>query len=323
MKGMQRKTIRKILRKKIEEWLESITDKEIQKLAKENVIVTGGAIPSMLMGDPIKDFDFYLRTLESTKQLTEFYVDWFKSLNDPKIEIVVNQFNQKNIKGETETRIGIFVKSAGVAGEEDDSEYEYYESTDNIHGDGAEEYIDKMIHGDKNPDQEGVELPKYRPVFMSQNAITLKNKIQLVIRFYGEPDQIHSNYDFQHAMCSYDYYNDKLVLPSEALESMMSKTLYYKGSLYPICSMFRCRKFIEREWTISAGEMLKIAWQISELDLNEPVVLKEQLTGVDAAYFYQLIQLIEDEKKKLEDKDETLSIDSIYISQLIDKIFNT
>ena len=38
--------------------------------------------------------------------------------------------------------------------------------------------------------------PKYRPVFLSQNAITLSDRMQIVIRFHGLPNQIHDNYDF-------------------------------------------------------------------------------------------------------------------------------
>jgi len=178
-----------------------------------------------------------------------------------------------------------------------------------------------MLHGDKKPDEE--ELPKYRPVFMSQNAISLKNKVQLVIRFYGEPEHIHNNYDFVHAMCSYDYFNDKLKLPSEALESMMSKTLVYKGSLYPICSLFRLRKFIARGWTVNAGEILKIAWQVSEIDMTDAAILREQLTGCDVAYMMELIKLLDKERAEAELMGEdTKNIDSTYVVKLIDQVFS-
>nr|MCU0343906.1 T9SS type A sorting domain-containing protein [Ignavibacterium sp.] len=45
---------------------------------------------------------------------------------------------------------------------------------------------------------------KYRPVFISENAITLSDKVQLVIRFYGTPAEIHDNYDYAHCMCYFD-----------------------------------------------------------------------------------------------------------------------
>ncbi|HXJ41375.1 MAG TPA: hypothetical protein VNH18_18985, partial [Bryobacteraceae bacterium] len=60
--------------------------------------------------------------------------------------------------------------------------------------------------------------------------------------------------------------------------------------------LFRLRKFIKRGWSINAGQILKIAFQVSELDLNNLEVLEDQLTGVDVAYFVQLIT-------KLKEKD--------------------
>jgi hypothetical protein len=137
--------------------------------------------------------------------------------------------------------------------------------------------------------------------------------MQLVIRFFGEPKEIHDNYDFQHAMGYYDSGSRELVLPAEALECLLSRTLIYRGSLYPICSIFRAKKFIERGWRISAGQLLKIMWQISELDLKDMNILKEQLTGVDAMYFYQLMQAVKE--------IDPAKMDSTYIAAIIDRIF--
>ena len=136
--------------------------------------------------------------------------------------------------------------------------------------------------------------------------------MQIVIRFYGTPDEIHDNYDFVHAKCYWTYHEDKLVTPVEALRSMQSKVLKYEGSLYPICSVFRCRKFISRGWKISAGEMLKMCLQISEIDLKNPTVLREQTTGIDAAYFHMLLSAI----------DSGREVDSAYLITIIDRIFS-
>lgn len=318
MSGAKPKTIRKIMGKKIEDWLKSIDDPDVRQVARENVIVTGGSIASLLLGEPVNDYDLYMKTRNATKILANHYVKQFDKLNPGKnIKPFVMLENLENAKGEVERRVVIKVQSSGVVGEGDDSNYQYYEAGD-ISGNKAEEYVEKMLHGDKNPDEDGVELPKYRPVFMSQNAISLKNNVQLIIRFYGSPEEIHNNYDFQHAMCYYDHFNDHLELPGQALECLLSKTLVYKGSLYPICSMFRTKKFIERGWKITAGEMLKMAWQINELDLGDTAVLREQLTGVDAAYFHELIKVMNREKEEGLVKE----VDSTYIVSLIDRVFN-
>jgi len=155
--------------------------------------------------------------------------------------------------------------------------------------------------------------PKFRPVFMSTNAITLSHKIQLVLRFYGEPDEIHKTYDFVHCTNHWTSWNDKLTLRQEALESILTKELRYVGSKYPVCSAIRLRKFIARQWTINAGQILKMIMQINELDLNDFAVLRDQLTGVDCAYFCEMLG-------KLHDKDPQ-KINSAYLCEIIDRMF--
>lgn len=307
--GRKRSGIIRELKRKIQEWLDSISDPLVRKAAEQDVIVTGGSICSMLMGDKINDFDLYFRTKATTKLIAEYYVTKFNEKNKLKIskgvidyKPIVREENLLNVKGLAEDRIVIYIKSAGVAGE-DQEEYSYFES---MPPEAAEEFMKSLA------EKEGDE--KYRAVFMSQNAITLSDKVQLVIRFYGEPSEIHDNYDFVHATCYWDHHNRHLELPAEAMEAMLSRTLIYKGSLYPIASIFRTKKFLERGWRITAGQQLKIMWQISEINLSDHVVLREQLTGVDAAYMYQLIEALKDVDPK--------KIDSAYVSQVIDNIFD-
>jgi hypothetical protein len=142
----------------------------------------------------------------------------------------------------------------------------------------------------------------------------LSHKVQLVIRFYGEPDKIHSNYDFVHAMCYWDHAKEHLELPAEAMEALLSRTLVYKGSLYPVASIFRAKKFIERGWRINAGQLLKIMWQISEIDLTEFEVMREQLTGVDMAYLWQLTEALKDVDPQ--------KINASYVATIVDRIFD-
>ena len=309
--GRKRKGIKAELDKFIESLVGSITDDEVKGLVRRDAIITGGSICSMLMGDPINDFDVYFRTKETTKKVAEYYVAKFKELNGTmKTEVaacdpIVKLDTITNIKGILEERVVIYIKSSGVAAE-GQSEYTYFESQP---AEATEEFVESLAN-----DLSSTEKQKFRPVFLSQNAITLSDKAQIVIRFFGDPQQIHSNYDFVHAMCYYDYMNKNLVLPGLALECMLSRTLIYQGSLYPIASIFRMKKFIERGWRITAGQQLKIMWQISDINLLNKDVLKEQLTGVDQAYMHQLINALKD--------TATEKIDSAYVSAIIDKIFD-
>ena len=309
--GRNRKGIKKELNEKIEDWLTSIEDEAVREIAKENVIVTGGSIASMLLGEKVNDFDLYFKTKQATLAIALYYVDKYnkanpisESLEEGEVSAVpiVKEETIANIKGENEERIVIFIKSAGVAGEAQEK-YKYFETQT---AEATEAFADSLQPTDETGD-------KYHVSFMSQNAITLSHKVQLVIRFYGSPDKIHDNYDFIHAMCYYDYSEKNLELPAESLEALLSRTLKYKGSLYPIASVFRTKKFLERGWRISAGEQLKMMWQISEINLKDFEVMREQLTGVDMAYLHQLITALEGTDPE--------KITSAYIATIIDRIF--
>jgi hypothetical protein len=172
------------------------------------------------------------------------------------------------------------------------------------------------IDGAKKGDTANLD-EKYVPIFLSDNAITLSDKIQIVIRFFGEPDEVHKNYDFVHCTNYWKSWDGELVLNPLALESILTKNLMYQGSLYPICSVIRTRKFIQRGWYINAGQFLKMSAQISNLDLSDIDVLREQLTGVDALYFSQIIE----ECQKQISENPGFSITSGYLSEVLDKIF--
>jgi len=315
--GRKRSGIIRELDAKINDWLDSITDEEVQKLARRDVIVTGGSIASMLMGDAVNDYDLYFTERDTAIAVAKYYVDKFNAARVAKVaagaapdEVEAIPYvkitpDVPNVKGDLEERITIYIKSAGVAGESQDP-YTYFEEHP---GQEAEQFAESLIH-DVGTDKG----EKYRPVFLSQNAITLSNKVQIIIRFFGSPKEIHDNYDFVHAMCYYDFAAKNLVLPAEALESMLSRTLVYKGSLYPVASIFRMKKFIERGWRITAGQQLKIMWQISEIDLTNAVIFTEQLTGVDQAYMYELIQALAGVDPE--------RINSAYVSTIIDRIFD-
>lgn len=158
----------------------------------------------------------------------------------------------------------------------------------------------------------------YQPVFITSNAITLSDGIQLILRFVGEPKEIHENYDFVHCTNFFMPVNNQLELNKEALASILTKELKYVGSKYPLASIVRTRKFIQRGWYLNAGQYLKMIMQCQDLDLKNPHVLADQLTGLDMFYFLQLIQALE-EKISV---DSNFKIESSFIVKLIDKIFD-
>lgn len=118
---MKTKTIKKVLKQKIGEWLDSIEDANVREMAKKNTIVTGGAIASMLLQEPVNDYDVYFKDHATTLAVAKYYADRFtpKKAGGIPCKIYVE---------DTDGRIKLVVKSAGVASEEGaDTPYAYFE----------------------------------------------------------------------------------------------------------------------------------------------------------------------------------------------------
>lgn len=275
---MKAKTIRKVLRKVFDEYLESITDPLVKNLVKENTMITGGSIVSLLMKEKVNDYDLYFRDYTTCLAVVNYYARMFGS----KISVKVID----------ESKISIRVEDPSIFTQSPDSDEE---------------------PASTQADTGNKLFESFKPVYMSSNAITLSDGIQLVVRFYGEPEDIHANYDFVHCTCYWKSWDDELVLPPKALESMLTKELRYVGSKYPLCSIIRTRKFIARDWAINAGQYLKMAMQLNEMDLKDIKVLQDQLVGVDSAYFYQILALLEEKGQE--------RIDLAYAMEIIDQIF--
>jgi hypothetical protein len=322
---MKKSLIKIVLKKKIDDWIESIYDVSLKQKIKDDIIVTGGCIYSLLINEKVNDYDIYFKTKDTVLLVAQYYVDKFKQNPVGKFKNYGGNL-QIDIKDEN-NRIKIYVKSAGIATVSASPDYQYFENPE-LPDTSAESYINGIVNPVESEEvvDETKEISeeikdkkksKYRPLMLTSNAITLSDQIQVVIRFFGPIDDIHKNFDFIHCTNYYDYKNNDLVLHPEALESIVTKQLNYVGSLYPLCSLIRLRKFIQRGWNVNAGQIVKISYQISELDLKDPKVLEEQLTGVDYAYFKQLIDVM---KSDIKDKPQ-MNIDSTYICNLIDKIF--
>ncbi|MGI9491752.1 MAG: hypothetical protein ACR2QF_05045 [Geminicoccaceae bacterium] len=297
MPGMKQKTIASVISRKVKAWASSIDDDDLAKRAHDHAIVTGGSITSMLLGERVNDFDIYFSDFGTARDLAEYYLKKMK---------VKSKVNAESYVKTEDQRVKIYIKSAGAVGassnEPDAPSYDYFE-TMNDGGEAAEAFIDQAT-------KDLEEKPPYEPVFASTNAITLSGKVQLIFRFWGDPATIHKNYDFVHCL-NYWTSQSGLVLNKDALAATLSKTLVYSGSKYPVCSIFRTRKFIERGWRITAGQMLKMSWQVADLDLTDFDVMEDQLTGVDVAYFHELIG----ELKKNGDK-----VEEGYLFKLIDRV---
>lgn len=316
---MKIKNIKTVLTKKIKSWVRSIDPKEVAVIAaiEKDTIVSGGAITSMLMNEKVNDYDIYFKTVESATVVAEYYLKEYKQIkpNSPRIQ-------EAYIKVE-DGRVLVHIPSIGITEIPDDkTEPESDNPDDNVNQYDPEnvEEIKTVLNKDNEPE---TEKPLYKPKFISSNAITLTDDIQVVIRFTGDITEIHKNYDFTHCKCAFDYSNKNMFIHDDALECMLNKELRYTTSRYPLCSIMRIRKFIDRGWHINAGQILKMAWDLNKLDLKNIHVLRDQLIGVDSAYFGHLLYLIEKKQSEKQNNSEDINsqIDESYLMDVINLIF--
>ena len=294
---MNSKNIKRHLNAKLRDWLKSIDNEEIRTIISENTIVTGGAMVSLLTGEPVNDYDVYFRTKDACLAVIKYYVAKWNEAHPDK-QVAVRYTKETG-------RIDCFVSSKGIADEDEDQVSTVWYDFDSETSDSGTDAVETEEKG------------KYRPRFITSNAITLSEKIQLVCRFYGEVEEIHKNYDFAHCTCAWSSWNNEVFLPRKALECIINKELFYIGSKYPLCSIIRTRKFIARGYHINAGQYVKMCMQLNALDLTDVRVLEGQLTGVDTTYFQMMIDSLHAHMEQT----GTDKVDSQYAMELINKLF--
>ena len=77
MAGLKAKEIRSTIKKKLDSWLKTLPE-ELREKTKDKIIVTGGAIVSLLTGEEPYDYDVYFRDYETTLAIAQYYVKEFK-----------------------------------------------------------------------------------------------------------------------------------------------------------------------------------------------------------------------------------------------------
>lgn len=148
----------------------------------------------MFLGEKVNDFDVYFRDHDTTKKIAQYYVKRFSPKNQRGIPLTI-------YVDDTAERVKIHIKSAGVASEDGTTkEYQYFETRSD---DEANDYISDIIQdpGDieetfqeteravLEAEDDGKE--KYRPVFMSTNAITLSQRLRIALCWKQVPNLLN------------------------------------------------------------------------------------------------------------------------------------
>jgi hypothetical protein len=323
---MNRKFIAAKLDRVFSKWVSSIENDEVRTIASEHSYIAGGAIVSLFLDEKPKDYDIYFDDFTSMLKIINYYVNKYNAAIESPCPLqdsncIKMYFNEEQIKD-----IG-YQKLETLNVNNYSSILEYIEFCSDTADSKKIFFSDLENMKDKSLTLRGYQVGTIYNKdaskvikYFSSNAISLPGKIQLVMRLYGSHEVIMNEFDFEHCKCIYDqksYRQDRIKVGDNTLEAILNRELVYTGSKFSLSSFFRIKKYIKRGWSINAGQMLKIAFQMNKLDLENVGVLKDQLTGVDLLYFDNFISQMKDhmEEHKMDKVDETFLFD------LVEKIF--
>jgi hypothetical protein len=161
-----------------------------------------------------------------------------------------------------------------------------------------------------------------KPVFVSGNAVTYQRKgkkksytVQLISRFSGDAFNIFDTFDFTITQGAYDF-NDKLFYFGDRFFQDVSKRrLVYSGSSkYPICALYRTKKYQERGYYLPGSTAMHIALSIVQLKIKNYGELKEQLMGVDTMYLQNLLSFKDENSQNPVDYGKFLEEAFMYLN---------
>lgn len=156
---MNRNKTKKNIEKEIKSWTETIFDTELRENVRRDLVVSGGCIASMLLDQPVEDYDVYFRNVHTAARLAEFYLN------------VAGFAPGKSLVKFSKDRLDSTERGGSVS-------------------------ITGTPFTALNKDI--ADLGDYVPIYFSKNAITLTSGIQVIIKFCGSIDTIHKTFDFEH-----------------------------------------------------------------------------------------------------------------------------
>lgn len=80
--------IKKYLINKHNEFIASIEDPEIKKIAHKGLFICGGAIPSLLLKEAPNDIDYYFKDKNTCKIVAQYYIDIWNKRNKNKAKVI-------------------------------------------------------------------------------------------------------------------------------------------------------------------------------------------------------------------------------------------
>jgi len=165
--------------------------------------------------------------------------------------------------------------------------------------------------------------------FVSDTAITFKNDevcVQLCKYPEGTIEDILDKFDFTIAQAGYDFKAHEFVLHEKFLYHLANRRLVYNvDSEFPISSLFRMKRYLQRGFKCAAIDMIKLTLKIHSLHLGDYKELRRQLLGIDVLFLKELTDKLSGKEylDKQYDFEKFLEFLDAYCVEKFEHIFDT
>lgn len=134
--------------------------------------------------------------------------------------------------------------------------------------------------GDMDPYNLQVNFATDRSILCREQ--TTNNAVQLILyQMFPNVESIFSAFDFTVNMCAYDFETEKMWAHPDFIKHCSQRYLAFNsGTHYPIVSALRVQKYVERGYSISKSEMLRILFTIADKQYDSWEKVKSEVVGM-------------------------------------------
>jgi hypothetical protein len=161
-------------------------------------------------------------------------------------------------------------------------------------------------------------VPEEERKFVTESAVSFTDdgrRIQLIRARVGEPEQVISHFDF--TICQGAFTGKEFFFGPDFFHHLAQRRLVFNvNSEFPLCSLYRARKFILRGYRFSGIDAIKLGLRIHALDLTTYAQLKRQLMGIDTMFLADLTAQLDSKAEAAYDFNEFLAVLDDWLEKL-------
>jgi hypothetical protein len=142
------------------------------------------------------------------------------------------------------------------------------------------------------------------------------HRVQLVKVLTRTPAEVISSFDFTVCQAAFDL-DDGFIFGEDFFRHLAQRRLVFNiNAQYPICSLYRARKFIKRGFSLSGIEAIKLGLCIHSLEINTYADLRKQLMGIDTLFLKDLTDSLKGQDEKQYNLNEFLDTLNMWLEKL-------